>query len=293
MTHESRSVRSLRRPARPAAVILGINEIASAIAVRLHRAGYGVVMFHDPNPPVTRRGMSFFDALYDDPVVVAGLMAVAVDNTIAARAEMHAHERVVVTKLGLSELFALGEIAALIDARMQKKSVTPDLRHLAKITIGLGPGFTVGANCDVAIETRPGQEGIVLSAGRTEAADGINRKLGGLGRERFIYSEEAGRWRTALDVGKRVFKGFPLGRIGSRLIEAPMDGILRGIARDDIDVPAGVKVIEIDPRGRKARWMGIDERGHALADATRTALNEFARHEPGSWPPRVRLVHSR
>jgi hypothetical protein len=237
--------------------------------------------------------MSFFDALYDDPAVVGGLMAVNVDNTVAARAEMHAHEHIVVTQLGLSELFALGEIAALVDARMQKKSVTPDLRHLAVTTIGLGPGFTVGANCDVAIETRPGHEGIVLSAGRTEAADGISRRLGGLGKERFIYSEDAGRWRTALDVGKRIFKGFPLGRIGSHLIEAPMDGILRGIARDDVDVPAGVKVIEIDTRGRKARWMGIDERGRALADATYTALKELGGKNANLWPPRLRLVHSR
>jgi hypothetical protein len=206
---------------------------------------------------------------------------------------MHAHEHIVVTQLGLSELFALGEIAALIDARMQKKAVTPELRHLAGTTIGLGPGFTVGANCDVAIETRPGQEGIVLSAGRTEVADGISRKLGGLGKERFIYSEEAGRWRTALDVGKRIFKGFPLGRIGSQLIEAQMDGILRGIVRDDIDVPAGVKVVEIDPRGRKARWMGIDERGHALADATYEALKEAASRNPNLSSARIRLVHSR
>lgn len=289
----SRSVRSLRRPGRPTAVVLGINEIASAIAVRLHRAGYGVVMSQDPNPPVIRRGMAFFDALYDDPVVVSGVGAVRVDNTIAARAEIHAHERIAVTRLALSELFALGEIEALIDARMQKKSVTPDLRHLAETTIGLGPGFTVGQNCDVAIETRPGQEGVVLSTGRTEVADGVSRKLGGLGRERFIYSEEAGTWRTALDVGKRIFKGFPLGRLGAQVIEAPMDGILRGIVRDDIVVPAGVKVVEIDPRGRKARWVGIDDRGRVLAEATHAALKEFSQGRRVAASRRLRLVHSR
>jgi hypothetical protein len=290
---ERRSVRSLRRPGRPAAVILGINEIASAIAVQLHRAGCGVVMSHDPNPPVIRRGMAFFDALYDDPVVVSGLTAIRVDNTVAVRTEIHAHERIIVTRLALAELFALGEIEVLIDARMQKRSITPDLRHLAEITIGLGPGFTVGQNCDVAIETKPGQEGIVVSAGRTKAADGVSRTLGGLGRERFIYTEEAGRWRTALDVGKRIFKGFPLGRLGPRLIEAPMDGVLRGIARDDIDVPSGVKVVEIDPRGRKARWIGIDERGRNLADATFAALTEFARTKRASRPVGLRLVYSR
>ncbi|MDZ5649882.1 hypothetical protein [Nitrospirillum sp. BR 11828] len=35
----------------PYAIILGTNEIASAVAIRLHHQGYGVVMSHDPLPP--------------------------------------------------------------------------------------------------------------------------------------------------------------------------------------------------------------------------------------------------
>jgi hypothetical protein len=189
---QSRTARRLRRANRPTAVILGLNEIASAIAVRVHRMGYGVVMSHDPNPPVIRRGMAFFDALYDDPVTLDGLTAVRVENAVKALAQVLAHERIAVTRNSLSELLVLGEIAVLIDARMQKRLVTPDLRHLARVTIGLGPGFTVGENCAVAIETRPGHEGMVRERKATEAADGVCRDLGGLKRERFIYSEAAG-----------------------------------------------------------------------------------------------------
>ncbi len=286
-------VRRLRRANRPTAIILGLNEIASAIAVRVHRMGYGVVMSHDPNPPVIRRGMAFYDALYDDLTALGGLTAVSIDTTLAARAEVLAHEYIAVTRHTLSDLLALGEIGALIDARMQKRVVTPDLRNLARVAIGLGPGFTVGENCDVAIETRPGHEGVVLERKATEAADGVCRELGGLGRERFVYAEEAGRWHTAVDVGTRIFKGFPLGRLGLRVIRAPRDGFLRGIARDDIDVPAGVKLVEIDARGRQAQWVGVDERGRLLAEAASRALLHFA---AGARPPRgqrLRLVHSK
>jgi hypothetical protein len=54
-------------PPYPFAVILGTNEIASAVAVYLHRAGYRVVLSHDPVPPVIRRKMAFHDALFDEP----------------------------------------------------------------------------------------------------------------------------------------------------------------------------------------------------------------------------------
>ncbi len=207
-------VRGLRRANRPTAIILGLNEIASAIAVRVHRMGYGVVKSHDPNPPVIRRGMAFHDALYDDLTALGGLTAVSIDNAVKARAQVLAHECIAVTRNALSDLMVLGEIGVLIDARMQKRVVRPDLRHLARVAIGLGPGFTVGWNCDVAIETRPGHEGVVFERRATAAPDGVCRDLGGRGRERFVYAEEAGRWHTALDVGTRIFKGFPLGRLG-------------------------------------------------------------------------------
>ena len=48
------------------AVVLGTNEIASAVAVKLRKAHFNVVLSHDPYPPVIRRGMAFYDALFDD-----------------------------------------------------------------------------------------------------------------------------------------------------------------------------------------------------------------------------------
>ena len=80
------------RRSRPIAVILGLDEIASAIGVRIHEAGYSVVMSHDTARPVIRRGMAFFDALYDDPIVLGGLPGIAVHNTLAARAKVQSCE---------------------------------------------------------------------------------------------------------------------------------------------------------------------------------------------------------
>jgi hypothetical protein len=69
-----------------------------------------------------------------------------------------------------------------------------------------------------------------------------------------------------------VFKGFPLGHHGDAAVFAPMDGFLRGIARDGAFAPAGVKLIEVDPRGRSAAWTGSDQRGRAIAEAVIKAI---------------------
>ncbi|MFX9246830.1 hypothetical protein ABTN73_20330, partial [Acinetobacter baumannii] len=82
-------------------------------------------------------------------VVVGGLSSVLIETTIAARAVVQARERIAVTRLGVPELIVIGSIDALIDARMHKHALKPDLRNLARVTVGLGPGFTVGQNCDV------------------------------------------------------------------------------------------------------------------------------------------------
>ena len=170
-----------------------------------------------------------------------------------------------VTPLGLLDLIPIAAFHVLVDARMQKPERHPDLRHLAKLTVGLGPGFAVDRNCDIAVETWPERSGAVVYKGRTEAADGRARLLGGAGAERFAYSTEPGRWRCAVDIGTRVFKNFPIGILNGAAVCAPIDGILRGVVRDGTEVPAGVKLLEIDPRGRNASWTGIDQRGATIA----------------------------
>ncbi|MGO9172846.1 MAG: xanthine dehydrogenase [Rhodomicrobium sp.] len=268
--------RRLRDAGRSIALVLGTNEIASAVAISLHRNGYGTVLSHDPNPPVIRRGMAFHDALFGDAAPVDGHIAVCSERLIDLKREVLSNGRIAITPLELCDLLVMGQIGVLADARMQKRRIMPDLRSLAQVTIGLGPGFVAGGNCDLAIETWPARTGIVVDEGATLQADGVARKLGNVGAERFVYSVSAGRWRTALSVGQRIFKGFPLGHLGNSIFAAPMDGILRGIARDDTAVPAGVKLIEIDPRGRDAQWQGTDARGRAIAKAVLEAIGRRA-----------------
>jgi hypothetical protein len=254
------------------AVVLGTNEIASAVAVRLLRSRFSVVMSHDPFPPVIRRGMAFHDALYGDRATVEGIEGERAETMMEIVAAIRKPNCIAVTPLHLTDLLAIRSPAVIVDARMQKHCVTPDYRGIAKLTVGLGPNFAVGVNCDIAIETHPAKNGTIVQNGATEAADGIARQLGGTGRERFVYSDRSGLWHTPVDIGMRVFKGFLLGNLDGAAVHAPMDGVLRGIARDATRFPVGVKIVEIDARGRQAGWTGTDERGRAIAEATIKAI---------------------
>ena len=254
------------------AAILGTNEIASAIAVDLRRAGYGVVLSHDPHPVVIRRKMAFHDALYDDGVSLDGIAAERADTGFEIRNRVGASGGVLVTELGLLDLIVIQSLDVLVDARMQKYQVKPDLRDLTPLTIGLGPGFCGGNNCDIAIETRPGKAGRIIQQGPTDAPDGIPHSLGDRGEERFVRAEFPGRWHTAVEIGTRVFKDFIIGHIRNAPIRAPFDGLLRGVVRDGTEVDAGSKLLEIDARGRKASFEGIDDRGRVIAKAVMKAI---------------------
>jgi xanthine dehydrogenase accessory factor len=273
--------------ARPLAIILGTNEIASATAVRLNWEGNLVILSHDPFPPVIRRGMAFHDALFEDRAEVDGITGGRAESLIEIADVLAKPGHVVVTPLQLTDLIALRSPDALIDARMQKYRVTPDLRGICRLTVGFGPNFEVGVNCDIAVETHPARTGKLVEKGATDRADGVARDLGGVGRDRFVYSDRAGTWRTAVDIGMRIFKGMMLGNHDGAPVYAPMDGYLRGIARDATFVPHGVKILEIDPRGRAANWTGSDQRGRAIAEATVKAMRVRAAQQATARALRV------
>ncbi len=259
----------------PFAVILGTNEIASAVAVELNRSGYTVVMSHDPLPPVIRRKMAFHDALFDDAVSVDGLTASRADTGIDIRAALTREASVIVTELGLLDLIVVQTPQILIDARMQKYLATPDLRRLGRLTVGLGPGFASSINCDVAIETRPGKAGRIIPHGFTAAPDGVAQRLGSHQSDRFVRAEFSGRWHTAVEIGTRIFKDYVVGHLGSSPVRAPFDGILRGLVRDGTEVPAGAKLLELDPRGRKASCTQLDSRARHIARAVAKAVPRY------------------
>src|SRR5271165_1359885 len=100
----------------PLVVILGTNEIASAVAVYLKRAGCRVILSHDPFPPVIRRGMAFHDVLFGDRRVIDGIEGVRTETTIETVAASTDPDGVAVTALQLTDLLAVRPLDVLVDA---------------------------------------------------------------------------------------------------------------------------------------------------------------------------------
>ena len=88
--------------AQPLAVILGTNEIASAVAVKLRKAHFSVILSHDPYPPVIRRGMAFYDALFDDRAVIDGIEGQRAETAMEIADIVGEDDRVAVTPLQLA-----------------------------------------------------------------------------------------------------------------------------------------------------------------------------------------------
>ena len=135
-------------------VIRGAGDLATGIALRLHRAGYQIVMTDLPAPTSIRRTVCFSEAIR------LGEMTV---EDISARKAETPEEALTLAQSGVVAVLADPAGAciptlrpgAVVDAILAKKNLGTALTD-APVVIGVGPGFTVGTDCHAAVETMRG-----------------------------------------------------------------------------------------------------------------------------------------
>lgn len=273
----------------PIAVVLGTNDVASAVGRALFLAGHGVVLSRDPAQPVLRRTMAYDAALDSGAAELDGVAARPAESLVDILNACTGRQALCVTALELGELLCLGLIDVLVDARMRMRTLKVDIRPFARATVGLGPGFTAGRHVDVAVETAPEAVG-VLRAGTTLAAHGRSATLSGAGRERFARAEGAALWLTAHDIGDPVAAGDVVGWCGEAPVAAPLAGRLRGLVRGGVLVPDGLKLLEVDPApDGPPSWIGIAERPRRIAGAVLEALTTLG--TMGAGAPATQAPH--
>ncbi len=260
---------------RPTVLVRGSGDVGSAVAVVLHRAGYGVAIHEVAAPSAPRRGMAFVDAVFDGACELDGVPAWRV--ALAALPEAICDGTLVAVTVDPVEavLAALGGVDVLVDARMRKRAQPECQIGLAPLTIGLGPNVVAGETTDLAVETQWGDElGTVLRAGATRSLSGEPRSFDGVGRERFVYAPVGGVLRTSASIGDRVRAQEVVATIGDCGLAAPLDGILRGLTHDGVPVQQGAKVLEVDPRGDVSKVVGVGERPRRIAEGVLRAIEE-------------------
>ena len=251
-------------------LILGLTDVASAVAHQLVRDGWMVMMSQQKAPTAHRRGMAYTDAYWDDHAVLDGIACVRLAALEDWSNNWHSQPLVLMTE---TPLLPDPRLPILIDARMQKRTIPPDQRSSAALLIGLGPGFQVGQNCHLAIETCWGDTfGALITTGSTQALSGEPRPIEGYGRERILYAPKNGLWESTYQIGDPVTAGDVVGHVGQQPLKAPLTGVLRGLTRPGLTVKAGTKLVEVDPRGEQSLVFGIGERPRRIAAGISSAL---------------------
>lgn len=258
-------------------LIKGTGEIASAVAVTLHRAGERVVLVDGPAPAEPRRGMAFTEAVYQGHAELEGVTAVRLDSLEAL--PQHPADTLPVLVGDGRELAAALQPAIVVDARMRKHVIPEPQIGEAPLVIALGPGVRVGVTADLAIETNRGpNEGAVLTAGETEPNTGrtIPEHLPANNAPRFAYAPADGTWETALTLGDAVEEGTVLGRVGEAEVRAPVAGTLRGISRPGAPVTQHQRIADIDPWRTTGKAWGITRHSRVIAEGVLQAIREHS-----------------
>ena len=257
-------------------IVKGGGDVGSAVAHLLFRNGYTPIIIESATPTTTRRRMAFAAAVFDSEAELEGVRAERVESLAALRALL-AWKKVVPVFVGeLEDILLEFAPPVVVDARMRKREVPEMQIGQAPLVIGLGPGFTVGKNVHVVIETNRGPNlGRVLTEGSAESYTGEPISLAGFKRERYAYAPVAGIFHTSLDIGDSVHAGDLLGKVGGHELRAQVAGIIRGITKDGIRVRRGTKVAEVDPRSQEEFVTGIAERPRKIAEGVLEAIRRF------------------
>lgn len=249
---------------RPELIVMrGGGDLATGVALRLHRVGFPVLILELPQPLVVRRTVSFAEAVFEGAWTVEGVTGRLV-SADQLQSVLEAGEIPVLVDPKASVLanaFIISpEKTIVIDARLLKREPEPlPIRPL--LYIGLGPGFTAGINCDVVIETRRSHTlGRVYWEGATQMDSGQPEG----DPQRVLRAPAEGSLVTHASIGDHVEQGQLLAEMqtseGSQPIVSPLAGILRGLLHAGVNVPQRMKIGDVDPRDDgSACWLVSDK----------------------------------
>jgi xanthine dehydrogenase accessory factor len=252
-------------------LIRGGGDLASGIALRLHRIGLHVVITELSAPLVVRRKVAFAEAIFSGIAEVEGVSAQRVDS-LQTVWDVLAGGKIAILVDPQAEIVASARPAVIVDARMLKNSPESGLPP-AQLSIGLGPGFVAGVNCHAAVETRRGHSlGRLIWQGSPEPDTGIPESVGPFGAERVLRAPVAGALTALAEIGDRLQAGQPVAEINGERVTAPFQGVLRGLVHPGLQVAAGMKIGDVDPRDDPRLCFRVSDKALAVAGGVMEAI---------------------
>lgn len=254
-----------------AVVIKGGGEVASAVAHRLTKCHFRVCITEIPHPTAISRGVAFCEAVYDGEKEVDGAVAKLV-NTAEDILPTWAEDKIPIIVDPQAAIRDFLHPDIVIDAIMAKRNLGTSLSD-APLVIGLGPGFQVGRDVHMVVETNNSDNlGKVILVGEAEKDTGIPMAIEGLTSERVLRSPEDGLFLANKQIGDLIGAGETIASVGGQPIKAKTSGVIRGLLRSRIEVRKGTKLGEIDPSGNKESCYRIRAGMRAIAGGVLEAI---------------------
>ena len=236
-------------------IIRGAGDIATGIALRLHRAGYRLILTDLPQPTSIRRTVCFSEAIWHGRCTVEDVEAVLADPESACVRHLHP--------------------AGVVDAILAKRNLGTAITD-APVVVAAGPGFTAGVDCHAAVETMRGHTlGRVLYIGSPLPNTGVPGVIGGQSALRILRAPAAGVFCPKMEIGQMVQAGDVAATVDGVPMVCAIDGCLRGLLHEGLEVFPGMKCGDVDPRANAANCLTASDKALAVGGGVLEALLHF------------------
>jgi xanthine dehydrogenase accessory factor len=248
-------------------LIRGGGDLATGVAIRLHRAGIKALIIELAQPLAVRRAVSFAEAVYEGRHTVEGVKARLVEADQLS-AVLEADEIPVLIDPN-ADILLRAPFCVVVDGRLTKQTPAP-LPIQVPLHIGLGPGFTAGTNCHAVIETRRSHTlGRVIWEGTSQPdsgePDGDPRRV--------LRAPADGELIGMKRIGEHVEGGEIIAIISEQYpVISPFRGVLRGLFRDGLYATKGLKIGDIDPHNDPAACFLVSDKALAIGGGVLEAV---------------------
>lgn len=257
----------------PLVIIRGGGELGSAVGHALFGQGFAILVLDRPLPTSLRLKVAFASAVVapGGRARVCGLEAVHARTVEEIAVALEQRQVPVWTQdpalLSLSP-------AVLVDARMRALTEPgAPLPPGGPVVIGLGPGFVVGRDAHYVLESNRGPTlGQVITEGGAQQHTGVPGEVQGLREERILRSPVAGQVVRVGELGAFVEAGEVVARVAGQPVLSPLSGMVRGLKLTGVEVGAGHKIGDVDPRRDLALLSQMTDKALALGQAAVEAL---------------------
>ena len=252
-------------------VIRGAGDLASGIAVRLHRAGCAICMLDIAVPTAVRRTVAFSEAIRLGETQVEDIEGKFASSPEEALALAHAGTIAVLLDPEGATIPALHP-DVLVDAILAKRNLGTT-KDMAPVVIGVGPGFTAPVDCHACVETKRGHElGRVYYEGSPIPNTGVPGMIAGHAADRVLRAPADGIFEPVLEIGDVVSAGDIAATVAGVPLPCTIDGVIRGLLQEGVPVTKGMKSGDIDPRGIVEHCFTVSDKARAIGGGVLEAI---------------------